>query len=430
MAQNKTITTSPRQHHHRDRSTPGLNENGDGSSYFSVGRASGMVPNPNHSIQGSFLNSSTNAFPASSSGDIPQFGGFNTYRSDDQQMNSTTFGALQSHSALSVGEREMSSLENSLSSANMPSFTQNNGDPTSQSQMRSTGSSPYTHFSHNSASFAPRRPAHSAHPSIHSESHGTENSYLKDQDNLSSGLGKLYLNNDRPSYHPQNQHQRPPYRSHSSYDQSLSRFRYQLAAEEAGYQGIAPYGADQMTDMQYSGPSKAQLGERTSGSPGAGDYARGMHSPFYSAAGTPPAHAGQFRTPSGNRLSNQGPENQAALLDRKLRGLQQDQQDYMQTLMNPLQARVPFQQMYDLTNYSGAKLNPLPGFYPVPHLNNLGGGAALVPRGPHRDNDPNQITRSPLLEEFRANSKGNKRYELKVCASQVLVRGTEANIIK
>lgn len=417
MAQSKTVTTSPRQHHHRDRSTPGLNENGDGNSYFSVGR----VPNPNHSIQGGFLNS-PNSFPASTGSEMPQFGGFNTYRPDDQQMNSTTFGTstmgpgLQSQSALSVGERDMSLLENSLNSTNIQPFPQNNNaDPNSQTHMRSTGSSPYTHLSHNSASFVSRRPAHSAHPSFHSESQGTENSYLKDQDNISAGLGKLYLNNDRSSFHPQAQLQRPPYRSHSSYDQSLARFRYQLAAEEAGYQGVAPYPADQIADTQSNGQSKvSHLGERASGSPGANDYARSMNSPFYSAAATPPVAAGQLRNQTGNRLSNQAPETQAALLDRKLRGLQQDQQDYMQTLMNPLQPHMPFQQMYDFTNYPGAKLNPLPGFYPAPHINNLGATAA-APRGPHRDNDPNQITRSPLLEEFRANSKGNKRYELKVC---------------
>jgi hypothetical protein len=56
-------------------------------------------------------------------------------------------------------------------------------------------------------------------------------------------------------------------------------------------------------------------------------------------------------------------------------------------------------------------LNAMSGFYPVGHLSGLG-AAALVSRT-QREHDPTQVVRSPLLEEFRANSKGNKRYELK-----------------
>lgn len=73
--------------------------------------------------------------------------------------------------------------------------------------------------------------------------------------------------------------------------------------------------------------------------------------------------------------------------------------------------RGQFPPSYDYSGYQSARLNALSGFYPVTHLGQLG-AAALVSRG-HRDHDPTQVVRSPLLEEFRANSKGNKRYELK-----------------
>ncbi|KAJ5600288.1 Armadillo-like helical [Penicillium hetheringtonii] len=43
----------------------------------------------------------------------------------------------------------------------------------------------------------------------------------------------------------------------------------------------------------------------------------------------------------------------------------------------------------------------------------LGLGAAALVNRAQREHDPAQVVRSPLLEEFRANSKGNKRYELK-----------------
>jgi mRNA-binding protein PUF3 len=41
--------------------------------------------------------------------------------------------------------------------------------------------------------------------------------------------------------------------------------------------------------------------------------------------------------------------------------------------------------------------------------------ALIVPRGPARDQDDGHGVRSVLLEEFRCNSKSNRRYELKVC---------------
>src|SRR5699024_10155811 len=86
-----------------------------------------------------------------------------------------------------------------------------------------------------------------------------------------------------------------------------------------------------------------------------------MTSPFYvdnaAAAGI------QYRNGTG-RLS----DSQAVTLERKLRGLQE--QDYVQHA-NPLQ-RVQLPGSYELAAYQAARYNALAGFYPVGPLGGLG----------------------------------------------------------
>lgn len=224
---------------------------------------------------------------------------------------------------------------------------------------------------------------------------------------ISAGLDKLQLNDNN---HPSQQSvQRPAYVSHASYDGSLNRFKYQLAADEGSYQAAAAYTPDAAADLQSYPPAGSRLGDRASTSPI--DYAR-INSPFYQAGGTPPVAATQYRTPSGEvRVANQAADGQAVLLDRKIRALQQEQ-EYSQHAANLLQPRLQFPPAYDFAAYQAARLNPLAAFYPMAPYSGFG-TAGIVPRGPHRDHDPTQVVRSPLLEEFRTNNKGNKRYELK-----------------
>ena len=104
---------------------------------------------------------------------------------------------------------------------------------------------------------------------------------------------------------------------------------------------------------------------------------------------------------------------QAALLDHKLRGLQQEQQGYTASQPNPFHCRPPFTHAYDFHPQNALRMNPLAPYYPMTPAPNLI-NAPPIPRGPAREQDPGQHLRSPLLEEFRNNSKTNKRYELKV----------------
>ena len=133
------------------------------------------------------------------------------------------------------------------------------------------------------------------------------------------------------------------------------------------------------------------------------------HSPFYSANGTPPTSTQQNALARGNYPGTS--TQQAVLLERRLQGLQQQQQGYIPT-QTQMQFRnqIPFP--YEI-NPQQFRMNNLNSYYPMtpaPHL--LSG--PHVPRGPARDHDIAGHLRSPLLEEFRNNSKTNKRYELKV----------------
>lgn len=140
-------------------------------------------------------------------------------------------------------------------------------------------------------------------------------------------------------------------------------------------------------------------------------HARLSHSPFYSTTGTPPMYNQSSTYPRGGHLGTSAA--QASALERRLRGLQQ-QQGYMPHQSPALQFR---NQMafpnYDMNTQNQYRTNPLSSYYPMPPATHILAGPH-IPRGPARDHDLAGQMRSPLLEDFRNNSKTNKRYELKV----------------
>lgn len=159
---------------------------------------------------------------------------------------------------------------------------------------------------------------------------------------------------------------------------------------------------------QYRG---MQFGAMYAHSPSNSDTRRSQQAPFYSSGGTPPSGM-QHRVPKGGIHVNGVPNGDAALLDRKLRGLQQEQQGYP-SQPNPLQFRPPFAPSYEFHPQNTLRMNPLASFYHVPPVTNLLANPT-IPRGPAREHDVGQHVRSALLEEFRTSGKTNKRYELKV----------------
>ncbi|KAI9832555.1 MAG: hypothetical protein M1819_004345 [Sarea resinae] len=166
--------------------------------------------------------------------------------------------------------------------------------------------------------------------------------------------------------------------------------------------------ADQLN--AYRGP---RFVDRNSGSPAANDLRRNINSPFYSTGGTPPTGSDQYRAPSRDSQSSR-PTGHPALLDRKLRGLQQEQQNNFvpQGSQYLAQQLRPSFNSYEYGVQSGLRVNALQPYFPVPSFGSMGSGP-VPPRGPARDQEYGQNLRSALLDEFRSNAKTSKRYELK-----------------
>ena len=164
---------------------------------------------------------------------------------------------------------------------------------------------------------------------------------------------------------------------------------------------------------------RQQRSDRTSYSPSTSDLRRNHDSPLYSHTSTPPL-SDHHRAPSNSSVqrSNAG-GGQAALLERKLRGLQQEQQSYMSTQRNPLHFQTPYHP-YDYSQQNLLRVNPLAPYYSLPpqqgYQSNAQNYAASrnISQTTRLDSNAAESLRSTLLEEFRSNNKGTKRYELKV----------------
>ncbi|KAI4261283.1 MAG: hypothetical protein L6R42_003512 [Xanthoria sp. 1 TBL-2021] len=145
-------------------------------------------------------------------------------------------------------------------------------------------------------------------------------------------------------------------------------------------------------------------------SPTSNDGRRNQQS-SYGSTDVASSYALQSRAPSRGTLSGNVAAGQTLALDRKLRGLQQEQQGLMPPHPNSMQFRPPFANPYDFHTQNALRMNPLHSYYAVPPMANL--LPQVIPRGPAKDQDTAHSTRSACLEEFRSNSKTNKRYELK-----------------
>ena len=293
----------------------------------------------------------------SPAGDM-SFGGLSSFRNGDRRQFNT-FGRSMGTGLNGGFNGTLDTPRDEMAPGTMP-----------QPLTRDTYSQMSQNMAQNSA-FA-QRPTHSATASFQ-ESQGYDRYGSMD---LNANSNRLQLHDGGFS---QPMLQRPPYMSHSSYDSTLSR-RYPNINDSASY--VPNYGLEANTDL-----SMAYRARISDGIPSA-DYNR-VESPFYTGIENAAVQYGQdLNAP-------------VAALERRLRGIQLEQ-EYLQ---NPLN-RLPYQRTIDFGS-ANSRMNGLSGYYPAQL-----GGLGLAQR--QRDPDPNQVVRSPLLEEFRANSKGNKRYELKV----------------
>ncbi len=168
---------------------------------------------------------------------------------------------------------------------------------------------------------------------------------------------------------------------------------------------------EQLQSFRGSRPSN-----RGSLSPsGSSAYRRSLPSPFHPTAATSTSEPEPFRMHSRGAFSGRGySDSHHVLLNRKLRGLQQEPHGYT----GPQMAQVfptdePYMnqfapQPYGINTQTAFGLSAMAPFLPALGM----WSESLQQRGPARAHEPVHL-RSPLLEEFRSNAKTNKRYELR-----------------
>ena len=424
------MSSSPVRHRQSDSSAaqPAFSSSVRSTSpYYQLSRQSAIGQgNSGSSPSKSFLNPSSNSFQTSRKSEPSLFGGFQNYRSDDDnrriQMNSIVFGtsnttpATQSYPSTPADDDgiEIFDQVSGFGSKNASQPPSRNGiEFGSNHNVRSQGAPLFSHPS--SASLASHRPSHSSRQSFHSENRGFDDLHS----DAISALGKMNLHNGDNAIYQQNAPQRQDFVASVAYDPTSTRQRLSSGGIPITQPTFGSFTPDILPDnalvQQYNTYRNARQG---SSSPGGSEYKRGVHSPYYANGSTPPVANDHYRGPSSvsSRSSSHG--GQAAYLDRRLRLVQQQQESYGNPQMNGLQPRMPYTPNIDYSNYATQaamrmnQLNPYAGYYTPDQIQMLSGGP-IVPRGPARDQDVGQNVRSALLEEFRTNSK-NKRYELKV----------------
>ncbi|KAL1960044.1 hypothetical protein VTO42DRAFT_216 [Malbranchea cinnamomea] len=325
--------------------------------------------------------------PSTGSANTASLGGINGY--SHQQANTAAF---LNNMGIPFGDRNPPTAEGGLTFQQLQQVGTNNGN------FKGANNLGQTHLPRSSVSTVPDRPLHSNRPSLHSDMNDDQNHVISQAD-LQANFAKLHLNQDRLNVYSQtNNIQRPSFYSHPSHDGTLARFTNSVVSDDVtdfrSYTPEAP-----LTDSTLYAHVHGRFGARTPGSPVTTDSTRNINSPFYSAIGTPGSGNHLFR------LHGQSIDPQPEYLDRKLRTLQQEQQEILRNSAHQLS----FNPALNFVPYAARGINPLASLYPVTAFGGLG---SIASRTPHRE-DSSQSLRSPLLEEFRANSKGSKRYELK-----------------
>ena len=403
-AHNASMTTSPVQTRGNDRSVAALSDAPD-PSYFSIPRSSAIGSSIGATPHNAYLHSTPDAI--SPSNDSNTFGTFNGLRNGEGRRHAsatsvTSFGGAARGPGFSIKPGFASPLDTARSeeiagSAAMSSLPQALPDKVPPPLARNT----YTHAAHNSASFTSHRPTHSSFPSFHSDSQGFDGRIGNGSVDLGSGMSRLQMNDNNmlPSHSVAN---RPTYLSSPSLDEQFVRYSYQPGADDVAYQSVSGYRGDPAADVQLPYTAlRPRIGDNVSPS----EYR--VDSPFYNGLDGNPSAMAHFRNSSGSRL----PEHQSANLERRLRAYQPDH-DFLPASGNPLQPRFPSSSRpaYDMVQFPAAHLTQMAGvapYYSVPQFT----GPALSTRSSRDQPSPH---RSIVLEEFRANNKGSKRYELKV----------------
>ena len=395
-------STSPVRHRNS-------NQNGRSSSpYFSVNQpiATGQSI-PSKATAQSYLDPASGSFKAPSAFGSHHSSRHNSDETNRRPLNSIVFGS---------NENGYSNASNGLSGYNSSTVSRSGSIPPSrrvaeyQSQIGSDGM-PDIYSAHIGPSESVSgRPTHSSRTSTYS-SNGNHNHRHTSQTpslqfgELGSSFGKLELGKDHPipsyssSYYDLTSHAGNSSMSANSAHNNTSYRGNQISFDPDGRQGSS------------FNPYNTQFGDFSSQSPNGNDFQRTQDNSMYSGSGTPPLGEHQMTNSSINyqsQISN-GP---AALLQKKLRGLQ-EQQKYLQPQLNPVQFRPSYSNPYDYNVQQMLRMNPQAQYYPMAGMDGYPPRITSRPSTVVSTNVSENL-RSSLLEEFRTNNKGNKRYELKV----------------
>ena len=391
------------------------------SAYFSIPTASNAAPT--RSSQKNFLDPTSGSFVASSTLDMNGAVRPSRHNSDDENRlvpGRLGYGGNDSGLALQSGRPSLSTVSGYNSSADsrsgsLPPSRNDTDDSSRQQYQRFNTTSQRAHLSANAPSYMSQMgPSGQRNAEQHNQAHlnnFTESfgkiTLAKEHQNQSYGGQKEFLyGNHTPSMN--GYAKEVP----SDANDAWSREEMNLMNQESFSQSGSGTGS------LVSNPNNHRamtFGARYSHSPTSSEPRYSHTSPFYSAAGTPPTFQPRAlsRAPSRGSYIAGAPAGQAAMLDRKLRGLQQEQQQAFALPPNPLQFRTQFQHPnpYDFHAQQALRM-PMNPYYLTPPSNVV--TTPQAPRSYSREHDPGQPIRSALLEEFRNNSKTNKRYELKV----------------
>lgn len=348
------------------------------------------------SATGSAIGASVAGVNGYNNHDTPSKNGHNAFSNSNLSSN------VAKVATFSMSNGDMNGSDNANGHFGFRSYASSNFGPPGKSM-----TTPYTHLSHNSLGTFSHRPTHSSHSSFHSDSDGNEPRDPRVPNDLVHAFNKFNFEN-APYGPSQSGLQRPAYVSHSSFDGSLSHFKMPLGADDMSGSILRTCSPESFSEMAlYQSAANSRHGERGIGSPSLNNYARNVNPQYYAVNRTSSTTSHRI---AGSQFNGHFSDEQGDFLDRKISNLHHEQ-DYVPS-SRPVSSRaLAHFQGHGYGNYPAGRMDPMANFYPMAPYSGYSMNAS---RNSYREQDVSHSMRSPLLEEFRANSKGNKRYELKV----------------
>jgi mRNA-binding protein PUF3 len=260
-----------------------------------------------------------------------------------------------------------------------------------------------------SSSIHSQRPSISGASGLPSQMNGSRYDTTQNETELSEKFAGLGLSREEQSNASQGNNNFATYSPNNTSFAQQNNYQFNGTSgmwsnEAKGLDNFGEYGNQPFAEQGYFNKS-SRFTERSSVSPAGSDYRRGLSSPkYYSANGTPPSDQAYRPVSRGTRIP-QGPADLAV----RMQNLHFNQQAQFM-FANQFAAQYP-PQAYDFQT-PVFRQGAIPYGYTM--AMSVYPPAQAIPTRPAKDQDVGVGVRSVLLEEFRSNGKGTKRYDLKV----------------